>query len=157
MDQEYRKKQHAVYKLVYHLVLVTKDRKPVITPDIMQTIRDYAKHLIENRYGGFLIDLNGEADHIHVLFELPATVMLSSTINNFKTQLSRQVRSKYGEELSKQLWKNSFWSDSYFLTTTGGASTDVLEKYIENQGIQKLKRPYHKRTEAKKCRKKSHT
>ena len=41
--------------------------------------------------------------------------------------------------------KDSFWSDSYFITTTGGADIETIEKYIQDQGIEKPKRKYTKR------------
>lgn len=31
----------------------------------------HAKYLIEERFRGNLIEFNGEADHVHILFELP--------------------------------------------------------------------------------------
>lgn len=37
-------------------------------------------------------------------------------------------------EIKSKLWKEYFWTKSYFLTTTGGASIEVVRKYIENQG-----------------------
>ncbi len=30
-------------------------------------------------------------------------------------------------------WGDSFWSDSYFIATTGQVSLDVLKKYVEEQ------------------------
>ena len=48
-------------------------------------------------------------------------------------------------KLCYHAWKDSFWSDSYFLTTTGGANIETLEQYIQQQGIKKSKRKYAKR------------
>jgi putative transposase len=33
-----------------------------------------------------------------------------------------------------KLWKEAFWSRSFFLATTGGVSLDILKEYVENQG-----------------------
>lgn len=147
--QDYRRHRHAVYKLTYHAIFVIKYRRKVITPEIMELIRDYAEHLINNCYGGHLIELNGEEDHIHILFELPATANPANVVDNMKTQLSKKVRKEFGEQIQDKLWKNSFWSDSYFLTTTGGANIATLERYIEEQGIEKPKRKYTKRARSK--------
>lgn len=49
----------------------------------------------------------------------------------------------YGEQLSKFYWdkgKWSFWSDSYFLASTGGVTLDVVRKYVESQPTKKRKR-----------------
>lgn len=64
---------------------------------------------------------------------------------NLKTQLSKSVRKTFSEEICDKLWKDSFWSDSYFLTTTGGASIEVIKQYIEQQGVIRPKRKYVKK------------
>ena len=131
------RKRHAVYKLTYHAVFVIKYRRRVM--------RQYATHLIEQCYQGKLLELNGEPDHIHILFELPATAAPSVVVCSLKTQLSKEVRAKFWDEIKDKLWKDSFWSDSYFITTTGGANIETLERYIQDQGIEKPKRKYTKR------------
>ena len=112
---------------------------------IITHMRQYATHLIEQCYQGKLLELNGEPDHIHILFELPATAAPSVVVCSLKTQLSKEVRAKFWDEIKDKLWKDSFWSDSYFITTTGGANIETLERYIQDQGIEKPKRKYTKR------------
>lgn len=145
--EEYRRNRHAVYKLTYHAVFVIKYRRKVISDEVMECIRNYASYLIEKCYEGELIELNGEEDHVHILFELPTTATPSVVVCSLKTQLSKEVRRKYGDQIRDKLWRDSFWSDSYFLTTTGGANIETIEKYIQDQGIEKPKRPYTKRHE----------
>jgi putative transposase len=37
--------------------------------------------------------------------------------------------------LKNHFWKeNTFWSDGYFVGATGGASTEIIRKYIAEQG-----------------------
>ena len=139
------RKRHAVYKLTYHAVFVIKYRRRVMTEPIITHMRQYATHLIEQCYQGKLLELNGEPDHIHILFELPATAAPSVVVCSLKTQLSKEVRAKFWDEIKDKLWKDSFWSDSYFITTTGGANFETLERYIQDQGIEKPKRKYIQR------------
>ena len=138
---EYKRHQHSVYLLTYHAVSVTKYRRKVITTEILKFMRENTRRLLEKN-GGSLLEFNGEEDHIHVLFELPPISTPSKVIGALKTQLSRNVRTEYGDQLRDKLWKDSFWSDSYFLTTTGGASIDVIEEYIQQQGTPRKKRKY---------------
>ena len=139
---EYKKTAHSVCSLTYHAVFVIKYRRKVIGPEIMDFIREHTRYLMEERYHGKLLELNGEEDHIHILFELPPSAAPSVIICNLKTQLSKEVRKRYWEQIRDKLWKDSFWSDSYFLATTGGASIDTLEQYIKQQGIERPKRKY---------------
>jgi putative transposase len=41
----------------------------------------------------------------------------------------------YEPQLKKHFWvKHTFWSDGYFVCSTGDANTDTIKKYIESQG-----------------------
>ena len=142
MFEGYHNGAHSVYRLSYHAVFVIKYRRKVISPEIMEHMKDYARYLLEERFHGKLIAMDGEEDHVHILFELPPSASPSVTVCSLKTQLSKSVRAEFGEQIRDRLWKDSFWSDSYFLTATGGASLDVLEEYIRQQGIERPKRKY---------------
>ena len=85
---EYKKNQHSVYLLTYHAVFVVKYRKKVLTQPMLDFLKSQVTHLM-NGYGGSLIDLNGEPDHIHLLFELPPRTLLSNIIGNLKPRLPK--------------------------------------------------------------------
>ena len=153
---DFNRKRHAVYKLTYHAVFVIKYRRKVMSEPIIEHMRQYAAHLIGQCYQGRLIELNGEPDHIHILFELPATAAPSVVVCSLKTQLSKEIRANFWDEIKDTLWNNIFWSDSYFITTTGGAGIETIEKYIQDQGIEKTKRKYTNR-QTKKSEEKTHT
>lgn len=133
----YSRRAHSVCCLTYHAVFVVKYRRKVISPGIMDFFKVHTKYLIEERFRGNLTEFNGEADHVHILFELPPSAAPSMVICSLKTQLSKEARKRYPEQIRGKLWKDSFWSDSYFLATTGGADIETLEKYIQTQGTKK--------------------
>ncbi|NQS89604.1 transposase [Patescibacteria group bacterium] len=41
-------------------------------------------------------------------------------------------------DIKKYLWKNHFWSPSYFLASTGQVTLKTLKKYVENQSAKNL-------------------
>ena len=131
----YTRRAHSVCRLTYHAVFVVKYRRKVISSEIMAFMEQRTKYLIEECFGGILMEFNGEPDHIHILFELPPSAAPSMVICSLKTQLSKEDRKKYAGQIREKLWKNSFWSDSYFLATTGGADIETLERYIQKQGM----------------------
>ena len=67
----YSRRAHSVCRLTYHAVFVVKYRRKIISPGIMDFFKVHTKYLIEERFRGNLIEFNGEADHVHILFELP--------------------------------------------------------------------------------------
>jgi putative transposase len=57
----------------------------------------------------------------------------SKFINAYKSASSRLIKKEF-PEIKKYLWKESFWSRSYCLLTTGGAPIEIIKQYIESQG-----------------------
>ncbi|PRR59242.1 IS200/IS605 family transposase [Borreliella burgdorferi] len=80
-----------------------------------------------------LNEFNHDKDHIHLLLKFTPNIQPSKFINNLKTVSSRLIRKKYSTYLDKYYWKPYFWSRSYCLISTGGASIDIIKKYIQNQ------------------------
>ena len=64
----YYKNRHSCFLLSYHLVLVTKYRNPVLTGEVKELVSDTIRAVLEER-GCILTEINGESDHIHVLFD----------------------------------------------------------------------------------------
>lgn len=130
---DYKKNRHAYFKLTYHLVIVTKYRHKCINDDVMKRLKEISEDLF-SKWNCEMIEMNGEEDHIHILFDAPPQINLANTINSFKTVTSRYIRKEFQNYLSKYYWKPYFWSRSYMVLTTGGATIDVIKKYIEEQG-----------------------
>jgi REP element-mobilizing transposase RayT len=66
-SQELEALYHCVYSLHYHLVIVTKYRRQVLTAAMLDRFEFLARERVE-AWGGRLIEVNGEADHVHLLF-----------------------------------------------------------------------------------------
>ena len=123
---------HCVYKLTYHLVLVTKYRKKCLSNEMLNRLEEIIKKNCTD-WEIDLIEFNGEADHIHLLLEMHPNIMPSKFINNLKTVSSRLIRKEFEEELKPYYWKPVLWTRAYCLLTTGGATIDVIREYIKNQ------------------------
>lgn len=123
---------HSVFLLHYHLVLVVKYRRQVLT----DKISDYAKDMfirLSKPYNITLEEWNHDLDHIHILFKAQPNSELSKFINAYKSASSRLIKRDF-PEVRKKLWKEMFWSQSFCLLTTGGAPIEIIKKYIQTQG-----------------------
>ena len=125
---------HSVSELYYHLLLVTKYRKQVITDDICDRLQEICEK-IASSYGITITEFNHDIDHVHILFQAKPVTELSKFINAYKSASSRLVKKEF-PEIKQDLWEEMFWSRSYYLATTGGVRKDTLEKYIQAQGEQ---------------------
>lgn len=129
---EYKKNRHACYLLQYHVILITKYRKPVLTGEV----KEYIYKLIEkqlNKNNIEIIAINGEADHVHIMIDTPPQINLANIINVLKTNTSRLVRRDYPDQVNKYYWKDVFWSQSYFVCTLSEHSSSIVKKYIDEQ------------------------
>lgn len=123
---------HCVYSLQYHLVIVTKYRKKCLTAPMFSSFEAQAKERCE-AWGGRLVELNGEADHVHLLLELPPNVALADFVNALKTGTSRRLRNDFRAHLDPFYAKPVLWSRSYCLLSCGGAPLEILKQYIQAQ------------------------
>ncbi len=123
---------HCVYGLNYHLVLVTKYRKRCLTAPMLEAFESQARERCE-AWGGRLIELNGEADHVHLLIELPPSIALADFVNALKTGTSRRLRNEFREHLDQFYTKPTLWSRSYCILSCGGAPLEIIRQYIQQQ------------------------
>lgn len=129
----YKTNRHAVYRLQYHLVVLTKYRHEVINKDINRRLKEVAYSIFEDSWKCEIIEIESEVDHLHIAFEAYPQIQLSKLINNFKTVSSRYIRKEFAEYLKPFYWKPFFWSPSYCLLSVGGATIDTIKEYIRNQ------------------------
>ena len=131
MSNTLRSGRHCVFCLHTHLVFVTKYRKKIFTPKIIKRLKEIMFSICED-FESELIELEGENDHIHLLINYPPKVSVAKLVNSLKGVSSRFLRREF-PELKSYYWKNQFLSPSYFAGSCGGASIDVIKKYIESQ------------------------
>jgi putative transposase len=129
MTSDLRRERNSVSNLKAHLVFVTKNRRHVLTSEglavLEKSFSDVAKKMNFQ-----VIEFNGESDHVHLLIEFPPKLSISQIVNALKGVSSR----RYGQaNLPKPYGKDSLWSPSYFASTVGGATIEILKLYIQNQ------------------------
>lgn len=125
---------HCVYKLTYHLVLVTKYRHKVINEIILKDLHDIASRICDT-WGCQLLEFNGEPDHVHLLIDAHPNLKISGFVNNLKTVSSRLIRKQHAGYIKQFYWKPVFWHRSYCIVSTGGAPLEIIKQYIRNQNI----------------------
>lgn len=137
IDRSIREKldnnNHSVFSLNYHLILVIKYRRKVITDESSNFLKEVFLRICPDYKIG-LKEWGHDKDHVHILFKAQPDTSLSRFINIYKSASSRLVKNRF-PEIRQLLWKENFWSKSYCLISAGGASLEVLKEYIEKQGM----------------------
>jgi len=129
---KYDRNSHSIFLLHFHLILVIKYRRKVINDEISNALKSIFQQICV-KYGILIEELNHDVDHIRILFRGTAKADFCGFIDSFKSCSYRIIKENF-PDIKTKLWKSFFWSPSYCLITTGGASIDVIKKYIESQG-----------------------
>ena len=129
---ELRGNNHSVFAIHFHLILVIKYRKKVINDEISERLKEIFSY-IQGNYNITLEEWNHDIDHVHILFRSHPNTNISKFINAYKSASSRLIKKEY-PYVKNSLYKETFWSQSFCLISTGGAETNTIKKYIETQG-----------------------
>ena len=132
MKTIYDNNNHSVFLLNYHLILVVKYRRRVISEKIKNRLIEIFDYICGN-YNISAIEINGDLDHIRILFKAHPNSEISKFINAYKSASSRLIKKEF-PQIKNLLWREAFWSKSFFLATTGGVTLDEVKRYVETQG-----------------------
>ena len=132
---KYLPRSRGVSRLYAHLILVTKYRLDTMSPKMIEYLQQVSVELCQ-KWQSECIEVNGEENHLHVVFRYAPQMQLSKFINNFKSVSSRKVRKEFETELRQFYWdwRKGFWSNGYSIDSVGFAPLEVLKKYVQNQG-----------------------
>lgn len=125
----YKTSCNAVFSCKYHVVWCPKYRRKVLVGDISTRLKDLLPQLAKD-CGIEILELEIMPDHIHLLMEIPPSVAIQKAIQHLKGASSHILRSEYPRLTAKL---PSLWTNSYFVSSVGGAPLSVVKQYIENQ------------------------
>ena len=120
-----------VYSLQYHIVWVTKYRKPIFTEAIAPEVKDYLRQTLQS------LDMKPIAmevmpDHVHLLVDCKPQLRLSDAVKVLKGNTARWLFLQH-PEIKKQLWGGHLWNPSYFVATVSDRIIEQAERYINSQ------------------------
>lgn len=129
--EDIRHGRHCLSSLHIHLVFVTKYRRGVLCPEMLDALVPVCSKVCEG-FGADLEALDGDDDHVHLLVGYPPQVPVSRLVNSLKGVSSRILRRDF-PALERRLWKGHLWSPSYFCASCGGAPLEQVKAYVEDQ------------------------
>jgi putative transposase len=106
MKLELDSNNHAVFSLNFHLILVTKYRKRVISTPILNRIQEISSYIGKNN-NVEIKEINAEPDHVHFLLRTKPNCDLAKYINAMKSASSRLIKKEF-PEVKKNFGKNIF-------------------------------------------------
>jgi putative transposase len=113
----------------YHVVFCPKYRRKVLAPPRDERLKVMLGEQIE-QWGQELIELEVMPDHVHLLVECAPQFSIHRLIKVLKGYSSHVLRDEF-PVLKRRL--PSLWTNSYFVTTVGGATLETLKRYVTSQ------------------------
>ena len=130
--QNYRQSSHTVYDLKYHIVWITKYRKPILQGEIANRARDLVREICKAK-DDEIIKGHISKEHVHVFVSVPPHVSVSQLVQSLKGKSSRKLLLEY-KGLSRAFWGRHLWARGYFVASSGNVTDEVIMKYVEQQG-----------------------
>ena len=130
--EHYRKSSHTVYDLKYHIVWITKYRKPVLRGEIGERVRELIREICKAK-DVEIIKGHVANDHVHVFVSVPPHISVSKIVQSLKGKSSRKMMMEY-KSLSRAFWGRHIWGRGYFVASSGNVTDEVIIKYLEEQG-----------------------
>ncbi|MGX1547545.1 IS200/IS605 family transposase [Streptomyces adustus] len=123
---------HCVFRTHVHLVFVTKYRHSVFADRHLTCCEEIRRAVCED-FESELVEFNGEANHAHLLVNLPPQVAVSRLVNSLKGVSSHRLRQEFPDLVRHYWWVQRLWSGSYFAGSVGGAPLSIVKQYVEQQ------------------------
>ena len=131
LSNDIRHGRHCVSALHVHLVFVTKYRRKVFDRDALERLQAIFEKLCLD-FQAQLVEMNGAAEHVHLLIHYPPKHSVSSVVNSLKGVSSRLLRSQR-PDMEKRYSNHVLWSPSYFAASCGGAPLGMITQYLRQQ------------------------
>lgn len=125
----YKSNKNVIYSCKYHVVWCTKYRRDLLKNDVENDLKSIVFDLSKTMAVD-VIELEVMHDHIHMLVEVDPQFGIHKFVKNIKGASSRILREKHRDLRSRV---PTLWTNSYFVSTVGGVTLDVVKKYIEDQ------------------------
>ena len=114
------------WRIYYHLVWATKERAPMLTPQVERRLYPYlvakAREVEARIYAA-----NGWVDHVHLVVSIPPKVAVATFVKNLKGASSYDLN--HTQHLSEQF----NWQRGYGVFTLGESQLERAIAYVRNQ------------------------
>ena len=125
----YKSNKNVFYSCKYHIVWCPKYRRKVLVGPIDARLKQIIEEVCQE-HNFEILSMDVMPDHVHLLVECDPQFGIHKLVRLLKGRSSRLLRQEF-PVLERKL--PTLWTNSYFVSTVGGAPLAVIKQYIENQ------------------------
>jgi putative transposase len=127
----FRKLSQTLWYCQYHVVWVPKYRFRIVTGKVAEEVENCIRAFSEQQ-GCEVVELNIQADHVHLLTLVPPKVSISGCVGTLKGRTAIRIFNKFRKLREKPYWGNHFWARGYCVDTVG-LDSEMIRKYVKYQ------------------------
>lgn len=128
-EKTFKSNKNITYSCKYHVVWCPKYRRKVLIQGVDVRLKEIVQDTA-SEFNSEIIEIEVMPDHVHLLVEADPQFGIAKLIRYMKGRSSRILRIEF-PWLKKRL--PTLWTNSYFVSTVGGAPLSTIKQYIENQ------------------------
>lgn len=125
----YKSNNNIVYSCKYHVVFCPKYRRKVLVGDVESRLKELIQQICADHHID-LLEMEVMPDHVHLFLEVDPQYGIHKAVKTIKGITSRILRSEFTHLTTKI---PTLWTNSYFVSTVGGAPLSIVKQYIESQ------------------------
>ena len=125
----YKTNRNVVYSCKYHVVWCPKYRRKVLVNGVDNRLKELITQICQEIQIEIL-EMEIMPDHIHLLIEVDPQFGIHKAIKLIKGRTSRILRQEFPYLKTKL---PTLWTNSYFVSTVGGAPLSVIKQYVSAQ------------------------
>ena len=126
---EYKSNRNIVYSCKYQVVFCPKYRRKVLVDGVDVRFKEIAQTVADELHFEIL-EMEVMPDHVHMLLEVDLQFGIHKAVKRIKGRTSHDLRAEF-PSINKRI--PTLWTNSYFVSTVGGAPLSIVKQYIENQ------------------------
>lgn len=126
---DYKSNNNIVYSCKYHVIWCPKYRRPVLVDGVDTRLKEIIRDVCTET-NSELIELEVMPDHVHLLVWCDPQFGIHRLVKLIKGRSSFLLRKEFPKVKSRL---PTLWTNSYFVSTVGGAPLALMMQYIENQ------------------------
>jgi len=126
---KYKSNRNVVYSCKYHVVWCPKYRRKVLVNGVDSRLKELITQICQEIQVE-IIEMKIMPDHVHLLIEVDPQFGIHKAIKLIKGRTSHILRTEFPYLKTKL---PTLWTNSYFVSTVGGAPLSVIKQYVENQ------------------------
>lgn len=131
MTRRLKKLSHSVYECKYHMVFCPKYRYKILEEEVRSYVNRKLYALCDQREDIEVMELNVQADHVHLVISIAPKYKVSDIIGWLKGKTALGAFDRF-PKLRKRYWGQHFWSRGYCVSTVG-LDEEAIKKYVRWQ------------------------